>query len=98
MSRGFAKRIAKIEFGKRVAKIALPRLRRVTPVLTGKMKRSWRFTRMGFQNTAENRGFRYMPPVMKDTPFHIIVDAAEEVAPQFEIDLVDLVEDITQIL
>jgi hypothetical protein len=98
MSRGFTKRLAKLEFGKRIAKVALPRLRRVTPVLTGKMKRSWRFTRNGFENTAENRGFRYMPPVMRDTPFFIIVDAAEEVAPQFEIDLVEIVEDITQIL
>ena len=98
MSRRFANRLAQLEFGQRVAKIALPRLRRVTPVRTGKMKRSWRFTRNGFENTAENRGFRYMPPVMKDTPFYIIVEAAEEVAPQFEIDMVDLVEDITQIL
>ena len=86
------------DLGQRIAKIALPRLRRVTPVRTGKMKRSWQFTSQGFENTAENRGFRYMPPVMKDTPFHIIIDAAAEVVPLFESDIVDVVEDITQIL
>jgi len=85
--------------GRRIAKIALPRLRKVTPVRTGKLKRNWRFVRnQGFTNYAENRGFRYMQPVMGPAAWRIITDAAFEVVPVFEAELVDLVEDITQSL
>jgi|7_EtaG_2_1085326.scaffolds.fasta_scaffold00220_12 hypothetical protein len=77
----------------RLADVALPALRRASPVDTGKLSRSWALTSEGFSSSAP-----YMPFVMATQAARVVEDSIADVIPAFEADTVALVERATESL
>ncbi len=75
------------DIDQRLGKTALPRLRRASPVDSGRLARSWSLTSEGFVSSAP-----YMPFVMERTAVRVIEGAIADVLPPFEADVVALTE------
>lgn len=78
---------------RRLAATALPRLRRASPVDSGRLADSWSLTSEGFVSEVP-----YMPFVMERQAARVVEGSIADVLPTFESDTVALVERATESL